>query len=458
MTDATTVQAVDYLLIGGGLASATAAKEIRKRDPRGSILIVASEPALPYNRPPLSKEYLRGAIGAEGIYGKGGVYVHRRPWYDEQRIAVLRGVAAQALDTAAQRVHLTDGRAYHYRTLLIATGGRARRLSVPGADLPGVYHLRTLDDANILRAQLSVPGKRVVVVGCGFIGLETAAGAVMQEAQVTMIDSHDRFWPRLMPSRLSAFFEDQFTQRGVRIRHQQTVTGFVAGPDGQCAAVRIGPAGTRTETRTGAPAVGSRPLEDIACDLAIVGVGSELNTELAASAGLDVDPRHGIVVDERLETRIAGVFAAGDIVTYPDPLAGRMHFEHWDHAIQSGTVAAANMAGGDEPYRHVPYFFSDQFDYSINMLGYPSSDAQVVMRGELATNAFTAFYLERGTTLRAAFMLNDDAHMDLVREWIATSASFPDAQRLADPNVPLATLAPERARHMSSGGSGEMPK
>jgi 3-phenylpropionate/trans-cinnamate dioxygenase ferredoxin reductase subunit len=454
MTDATPLQAADYLLIGGGLASATAAKEIRKRDPGGNILIAAGEPELPYHRPPLSKEYLRGAIGAEGIYGKGGVYVHRRHWYDEQRIVVLRGVTARELDTTAQRVHLADGRAVHYRLLLLATGGRARRLRVPGADLPGVYLLRTLADANALRAQFSVPGKRVVIVGCGFIGLETAAGAMMQGAQVTMIDSGDRFWPRLIPPNLSAYVEDQFARRGAHIRHQRTVTGFVASPDGRLAAVRIGPTGptgptetptrAQTGTRRDAPADGSgltEPSEEIPCDLAIAGIGIELNTELAASAGLEVDPRHGIVVDERLETRVAGVFAAGDVAAYPDPLAGRMHFEHWDHAIQSGQVAAANMAGGDEPYRHVPYFFSDQFEYSINMLGYPSSDAQVVIRGELPANCFTAFYLEQGA-LRAAFMLNDDAHMDLLRAWIASSASFPDPQRLADPTVPLATVAP----------------
>ncbi len=454
MTDATALQAVGYLLIGGGLASATAAKEIRKRDLRGSILIVAGELEFPYHRPPLSKEYLRGAIGAEGIYGKGGVYVHRHPWYDEQRIVVLRGVAARTLDTAAQRVHLSDGRAYHYRLFLLATGGRVRRLRVPGADLPGVYLLRTLADATTLRAQLSAPGKHVVVVGCGFIGLETAAGAMMQGAQVTMIDARDRFWPRLIPPNLSAYFEDTFAWRGAHIRHQRTVTGFVAGPDGRLAAVRIGPAATgtttktrpQTGTRTDAPAGSSAPselTEEIPCDLAIVGIGIELNTELAASAGLEVDPRHGIVADERLETRVAEVFAAGDVAAYPDPLAGRMHFEHWDHAIQSGQVVAANMAGGDEPYRYVPYFFSDQFDYSINMLGYPSSDMQVVIRGEPTANTFTAFYLERGTILRAAFMLNDDAHMDLLREWIATAASLPDLQRLADPAVPLATLAPK---------------
>lgn len=429
MTSANMTQTVDYLLIGGGLASATAAKAIRQRDLRGSILLVTDEPELPYHRPPLSKEYLRGEIGAEGVYGKGGVYVHRRPWYAEQRIEVLRGVEARALDTRAQRVQLADGHACHYRTLLLATGGRARRLNVPGMDLPGVHVLRTLAESTTLRALFNTPGKRVVAVGSGFIGLETAASALMKGAQVTIVDPLPRIWPQVAPPQISDYLQGQFTRRGATLRHGYVVTGFTAQANGQLAGVRIAPVG------------GNGPTEDIPCDLAIVGVGIALNTELAAAVGLEVDPHHGIVVNERLETRVAGVFAAGDVAAYPDPVAGRMHFEHWDHAIQSAHVAAANMTGGDEPYRHVPYFFSDQFDYSINMLGYPSSSAEIVLRGELSANAFTAFYLEGGI-LRAAFMLNDDAHLELLRQWIATSRRISDAQRLADPGVPPAALTP----------------
>ncbi len=429
MTSVQRIQTIDYLLIGGGLASATAAKAIRHRDPRGSIQLVTDEPELPYHRPPLSKEYLRGEIGAEGVYGKGGVSVHRRPWYEEQRIEVLRGVAAQALDTRAQRVQFADGHACHYHTLLLATGGRARRLNVPGMDLPGVHVLRTLADSNTLRALFNVPGKRVVAVGSGFIGLETAASALMKGAQVTIVDPLPRIWPQVVPPQISAYLQGQFTRHGATLRHGYVVTGFTAQANGHLAGVRIAPVG------------GNGPTEDIPADLAIVGVGIALNTELAAAAGLEVDPHHGIVVNERLETRVAGVFAAGDVAAYPDPVAGRMHFEHWDHAIQSAQVAAANMTGGDEPYRHVPYFFSDQFDYSINMLGYPSSSAEIVLRGELSANAFTAFYLEGGI-LRAAFMLNDDAHLELLRQWIATARRISDAQRLADPSVPPAALTP----------------
>lgn len=296
-------------------------------------------------------------------------------------------------------------------------------------DLPSVHVLRTLAESNTLRALFNAPGKRIVGVGSGFIGLETAASALMKGAQVTIVDPLPRIWPQVVPPQISEYLQGQFTRRGAILRHSSVVTGFTTQANGQLAGVRIAPVGD------------NGPTEDVLGDLAIVGVGIALNTELAASAGLEVDLHHGIVVNERLETRVAGVFAAGDVAAYPDPVAGRMHFEHWDHAIQSAQVAAANMTGGDEPYRHVPYFFSDQFDYSINMLGYPSSSAEIVIRGALSANSFTAFYLEGGI-LRAAFMLNDDAHLDLLRQWIATARRIPDAQRLADPSVPPVALTP----------------
>jgi len=161
---------------------------------------------------------------------------------------------------------------------------------------------------------------------------------------------------------------------------------------------------------------------------------------------LEVDARHGIVVDERLEPRAAGVFVAGDVAAYPDPLGGRMHFEHWDNAIASGQAAGINMARGDEPYRHVPYFFSDQFNLSINMLGYQSSEAQIVIRGDMTKDAFTALYVQNGV-LRAALMVNDDAQMDLIRELIADSVSVPkDPQQMANSSFDLASLLMPRGR------------
>lgn len=427
MTLANTERTVDYLLIGGGLAAATAAEEIRKHDAQGSILILTNDSQLPYHRPPLSKEYLRSEIGPDGIYGSGGVYVQLPEWYTEQRVEVLRGVEATALDTRAKTVRLADGRTFGFQMLLLATGGRPRHLNVAGADLPGVHVLRTLAHADAIRVQLT-EGKRVAVIGSGFIGLETAASALTRGAQVTIVEPLARAWPTLISPALSGYFQRQFSRRGAVLHYGYSATGFVAGPDGHLAGVRI------------APISGTGQAVEIPCDLAIVGIGIQLNTELAASAGLEVDAHHGIVVDERLETRVAGVFAAGDAAAYPDPLGGRMHFEHWDHAIASGQAAGFNMAGGNAPYRHVPYFFSDQFNLSLNMLGYPSSDAQTVIRGDMTKDAFTALYVQNGV-LRAALMVNDDAQMDLIRELIAGSAPVPkEPQQMAESSFDLVSL------------------
>jgi len=426
---ANTTHTVDYLLIGGGLASATAAEEIRKRDAQGSILIVSGESHLPYHRPPLSKEYLRGEIGPDGTYGNGGVFVQLPPWYPEQRVEVLEGVAAHSLDTAAKTARLSDGRTVGYGKALIATGGRARQLSIPGVHLPGVTVLRTLDDATAIREAIATPGKNVLVVGSGFIGLEGAANALFKDAHVTIVDPVPRAWPTMLTPDLSTYLQAQYTKREANVYYGHAPTELLAGPDGRLAQARIAPVNDPAQQPFTVP-----------CELAIIGVGIQLNTEVASAAGLTVDPRHGVVVDDHLRASAPDVFAAGDIAAYPDPVVGRLHFEHWDNAIESAKTAAANMTGGDEAYRHVPYFFSDQFDLALNMLGYPSGDAQVVIRGDMASDRFTALYGEQGI-LRAALMINDDAQMDLLRDLIQAGARLPhDQQQLADPTFDLASL------------------
>jgi 3-phenylpropionate/trans-cinnamate dioxygenase ferredoxin reductase subunit len=392
---------------------------------------VSEDQHRPYHRPPLSKEYLRSEIDRDGTYGDGGIYVYLPEWYEAQRVEVLLGVAATELDTAAKVVVLSDGTAIHYGSLLLATGGRARVLNVPGQDLPGVQTLRTLSDADEIRLQLT-EGKRIVVVGSGFIGLETAASALSKGAIVTVVEPFPRVWPGTISPELSLYFQSQFSRRGATLRYGFAAKEFTADSSGRLSAVRI-----EAVDHPGT-------VEEIACELAIVGIGIRLNTELAASAGLEVDPQHGIVVTERLETRVAGVFAAGDVVAYPDPIGGRMHFEHWDNAIASGQAAAVNMSGGDVPYRHIPYFFSDQFNLSLYMLGYPSSGADIVVRGDMESDRFTALYVQ-DQALRAALMVNDDAQMDLLRDLIAAEAQVTQPLlegRLADPSFDLASLMP----------------
>jgi len=428
MTTGEPQRTVDYLLVGGGLASATAAEEIRKRDANGSILIVAAEPHAPYHRPPLSKEYLRGEIGPEGTYGAGGVFVQLPPWYAEQRVEVRQGVGVTALDTAAKRATFSDGSSVGYGKALLATGGRPRHLDIPGAHTPGVFMLRTLDDSTAIRQRLNTPGLNVVVIGSGFIGLEGAANALFKGAHVSIVDPVERVWQSMLTPDLSAYLQNEHTTRGATFYLGQTAVEFIAGEDGWLGAVRIAP-----------PDGSSAPLT-LPADLALVGVGIELNTDLASGANLNVDPRHGIMVDDHLRASAPDVFAAGDVAAYPDPVMGRFHFEHWDNAIASGQTAAANMTGGDERYHHVPYFFSDQFDLAINMLGYPSPDSEVYLRGDIAQDAFTAVYVRDGA-IRAALMVNDDARMDTWRELIETGAAAPhDRLRLSDTTFDPASL------------------
>ena len=238
-TPATPQRRVDYLLIGGGLAATTAAEEIRKRDANGSILIVAGESHAPYHRPPLSKEFLRGEIGPDGTYGAGGVYVQLPPWYTEQRVETLQGSPVSRLDTGARIATLADGSVIGYGKALIATGGRARALSIPGATLPGVMSLRTLDDATAIRERLATPGQRVVVIGSGFIGLETASNALFRDASVAIVDIVERAWPGMLTPDLSSWLQNEYTSRGAEFHFSHAPREFIAGPDGRVAAVRI---------------------------------------------------------------------------------------------------------------------------------------------------------------------------------------------------------------------------
>ncbi len=428
MTTGESQRTVDYLLIGGGLASATAAEEIRKRDANGSILIVAAEHHAPYHRPPLSKEYLRGEIGPDGVYGNGGVFAQLPSWYAEQRVELKQGVGVTALDTAARRATFSDGSSVGYGKALLATGGRPRSLDIPGAHLPGVFMLRTLDDSTAIRQQLNTPGLNVVVIGSGFIGLEGASNALFKGAQVSIVDPVERVWQSMLTPDLSTYLQNEYTTRGAAFYLGQTAVEFIAGEDGRLSSVRIAP-----------PNGSSAPLT-LPADLAIVGVGIQLNTDLASGADLNVDPRHGVMVDDHLRASAPDVYAAGDVAAYPDPVMGRFHFEHWDNAIASAQTAAANMTGGDEHYQHVPYFFSDQFDLAINMLGYPSPDSEVYIRGDMAQDAFTAIYVRDGA-IHAALMVNDDAQMDTWRELIETGAAAPqDRLRLTDTTFDPASL------------------
>jgi 3-phenylpropionate/trans-cinnamate dioxygenase ferredoxin reductase subunit len=288
--------------------------------------------------------------------------------------------------------------------------------------------LRTLDDSTAIRDRLNTPDRNVVIIGSGFIGLEAASNALFKGAHVTIVDPVERVWPGMLTPDLSDYLQNQYTTRGATFFLGHTATEFLPGADGHVAQVRIAP-------HDG----GSAPML-LTADLVIVGVGIQLNTDLATDADLNVDERQGVMVDDHLRASADGVYAAGDVAAYVDPVMGRYHFEHWDNAIASGQTAAVNMTGGDEHYQHVPYFFSDQFDLAINMLGYPSPDAEVIIRGDMPKDAFTAVYIRDGA-IRAALMVNDDAQMDTWRELIEQAAAPPSERaQLADPTFDPVSL------------------
>ncbi len=370
---------VKYLLIGGGLASAEAAKQIRRVDAEGSIALVSEERLLPYNRPPLSKEYLRGEATEALEFASAADY-------EELRVTTVLGSAVTSLDAAASTATLDNGEVYSYEQALLATGGSPVRLPVPGADLAGVYYLRDAGDADAIGAAAK-EAKRAVVVGAGFIGLETAASLRQMGLDVTVVEMADAIWPRFADRNLAAHVQKLSEARGVEFLMGSPVEGF-EGDGGSVSAVLAG--GT-----------------SVACDLAVVGVGIRPNTGLAEGAGLEVD--NGVVVDEQMRTSAPNVFAAGDVANYPDPIfEKRRRVEHWGHAEYSGQVAGANMAGEEMRYDLLTYVWSDIFDLHLEAAGDEGESDTSVVRGDLEAGSFTVLYLKEDR-MTAYFSVNTPA-------------------------------------------------
>lgn len=373
------MRSIDYLLIGGGLASSRAARQLRKHDDAGSILLVSDEPHPPYDRPPLSKEFLRGEKARDALFYDSPTELHAR------RVETLLGVRVESLDPEDRVARLSEDGPVRYRRALLATGGRPARLDVPGATLEGIHYLRTLDDAQAI-AGAAQSGRRAVIVGAGFIGLEVAASLTTLGLGVTVLEAAPRVWARFAPEPLSAFVAEHCAARGIAFRTGATVMGFAG--HGRVAAVN---------TADGV----------VPCDFALVAVGIRPGTTLAAAAGLTLDD--GIVVDARMETSAPGLYAAGDVAAYPDPHFGkRRRVEHWGHAEHSGQIAGANMAGAETPYGLLSYVWSDIFDLHLEFAGDETEHDRVLIRGAPETGVFTVLYL-KDARLTAYFSVNGPA-------------------------------------------------
>lgn len=370
-----------YVIVGGGLAAASAIEGIRELDKEGPITLLTSERELPYHRPPLSKTFLAGKDQVEKVR------VHEAAWYPKNKVTVRMGQTAKSVHLGKQGVTLETGDRVPYDRLLVATGCRARKLNAPGADTPGLLYLRTLQDCYALRNAIK-PGTKVVAVGGSFIGMEVAATARHLGAEVTVLEIGPTVYPRFSDPTLSAFFQKLLESQGITVRTQTRVSRFRA-QDGKLAAV-VADDG-----------------EQIPADVAVVGVGAEPNTDWLATSGFSIE-RGAVIVNVRLETAGKNVWAAGDITRFPDPVTKQpRRLEHWDNAFAQGKQAGRNMAGAAEPYTHQSAFFSDLLDITINVLGETDHPDSVQIRGSIDVNApsLTALYV-RGFRLTGAVMVN----------------------------------------------------
>ncbi|WP_433253547.1 NAD(P)/FAD-dependent oxidoreductase [Streptosporangium sp. CA-135522] len=403
-----------FVIVGAGLAGAKAAQSLREEGFAGRVVLIGAEAERPYERPPLSKGYL---LGKED---RAKVHVHDEGWYADNSVELVLGHRVTGLDRAARQVELDDGRRIGYAKLLLATGSSPRRLDVPGADLEGVHYLRRLDDSERLREAIR-GGGRVVVVGAGWIGLETAAAARGYGCEVTVVEPRPVPLQAALGPEMGAFFAEVHRGQGVEVRLGLGVTGFLGA--GRVSAVSTDDGG------------------EIPADVVIVGVGVTPDTGLAERAGLAVD--NGIVVDESLRTDDPDIYAAGDVANAFNPLYGtHIRVEHWANALNGGLAAGKAMLGQKVVYDRPPYFFTDQYDVGMEFSGWfaPGGYDSVVVRGDLEARAFHAFWLAGGRVVAGMHVNQWDEGIAPVRELIRGGAPT-DPDRLADPSVPLADLA-----------------
>jgi 3-phenylpropionate/trans-cinnamate dioxygenase ferredoxin reductase subunit len=403
-------EAETFVIVGGGQAGGRAAEAMRAAGFDGRIVILAGEPVRPYERPPLSKQVLTGEADA------GTVFLRDESYYESQGIEVRLRAEVTAIDRNGRRLALASGESLGYDKLLLATGTRVRHLPVPGGELGGVHYLRTLADSEALGRDLA-PGRRIVIVGGGYIGLEVAAAARKRDCTVTVLEASDRLMGRQIAPELGAWFAEQHRARGVDVRTGVQVEGFVDDGTGRVSAVQTADGG------------------EIAADAVVVGVGVRPNVELAEAAGLPCDD--GIVVDEQGRTADPAIFAAGDVSRHPNPVLGRaIRLESWQNAQLQAEAAGRTMAGCPSDYRAVPWFWSDQFDINLQMVGLPESWDSLVWRGDPARDAaFSVFYLSDGRVV-AANAVNQGKDIAPARKMIETGAR-PDPAALADTGVTL---------------------
>lgn len=405
-----------FIIVGASLAGAKAAEGLRERGFEGRVVLIGAEAERPYERPPLTKDYLRGESDRESTF------VHAEGFYADHGISLLTDTTVSAINPAISAVSLADGRVLGYDRLLLATGAEPRRLAVPGADLDGIHYLRTLADCELLQDRLDDSG-HVAVVGAGWIGSEFAASARQCGHGVTLIDPTPLPNERIFGTEIGAFYRDVHAEHGIDMALGEGVESL----EGDGALERLRTSGGRV----------------VDCDLAVVGIGVIPRLELARNAGLVTDG--GILVDEALQTSAPGIFAAGDVASAWHPFYGeRIRVEHWSNALNQGPAAAKSMLGESVSYDHIPYFFSDQYEVGMEYSGYAPQWDEIVFRGERQDGEFIAFWLRDGI-VAAGMNVNVWDVQEQIRALIRSRQPI-DRGALSDPSTPLASLSAEPAK------------
>ena len=398
------------IIAGAGHAGGQTAISLRQAGYDGRIIVCGAEPAPPYQRPPLSKKYLSGELARERVF------LRPESFYSRHDVELRLGNAVRGVDPAQRTVVLDDGGSLSFTDLVIATGSRPRRLDVPGSDLGNIFYLRTLEDADAIGNAL-VAGRRLAVVGGGYIGLEIASTAKGLGLEVCVIEAADRILGRVTAPEMSGYYTRAHRARGVDVKLSTAVAAFEG--DGTVRRVDCG-----TET--------------IPADVVVVGIGVVPEVRLAESAGIACDD--GIVVDERCATSAAHVYAAGDCTRHPNPIFGRsLRLESVHNALEQARTAAANIAGTPTRYEQAPWFWSDQFDLKLQMVGISDGYDTIVQRGSMDADDFAMFYLKDGVLI-AVDAVNRPREFMACRKLVPQRPSI-DPVRLADESIPMQEMA-----------------
>lgn len=401
------------VILGGGMVAGYAAKEFVERGlPKGELAILSADSTVPYERPPLSKGFLSGKDS------EGAIRINQEDFYKEHGIELRLECEVAGVDVKRKALILRDGDEFGFQKLVIATGAQPRTLNIPGSRVENLFYLRSLSDSRNIR-NAAGKAERALVIGGGFIGMEVAAVLAQKGIEVSMVVSDDRVFKRLFSPEMSRFFENYYAARGVRLIKSTFVT----------------------ELR-GQGAVSSALLRDgqaLQSDLVVAGIGVQPAIDFLANSGLALD--NGILVNEYLQTSHPDIFAAGDVANYQDAIfARRRRVEHWDNAVSQGQYCARSLMGERAPFRHVPYFFSDVFDLSYEYWGDSSGADQVVHRGDLSSNSFSAWWV-RGERLVAAFAMNrPDEEREVAPKWIESGQRV-SVNQLADASKPIANAS-----------------